>query len=49
MRNYHHIDLSNQQIRTEELEGEAIVKAGRYLIAKTLNDAFGEDFIEVKK
>lgn len=39
MRNYHHINLSTRQVRTEELEGEAIVKAGRYLIAKTLNDA----------
>jgi len=39
MRNYHHIDLSSRQIRTEALEGEAIVKAGRYLIAKTLTDA----------
>ncbi|MFK7853077.1 MAG: aldehyde ferredoxin oxidoreductase C-terminal domain-containing protein [Granulosicoccus sp.] len=39
MRNYHHIDLSSRQIRTEELQGEAIVKAGRYLIAKTLTDA----------
>lgn len=38
MRNYHHIDVSSRQVRTEELEGEAIVKAGRYLIAKTLND-----------
>jgi len=39
MRLYHHIDLSSGQIRSEELEGEAIVRAGRYLIAKTLNDA----------
>lgn len=39
MRHYHHIELSSRQIRTEELEGEAIVRAGRYLIAKTLTDA----------
>lgn len=39
MRQYHHIELSTRQIRTEELEGEAIVRAGRYLIAKTLTDA----------
>lgn len=39
MRNYHHIDLSSRQVRTEQLEGEAIVKAGRYLIAKTFTDA----------
>ncbi|MBX2880671.1 MAG: hypothetical protein KTR32_12090 [Granulosicoccus sp.] len=39
MRLYHHIELSSQQIRTEELEGEAIVRAGRYLIAKTLTES----------
>jgi len=39
MRQYHHIDLSTRQIDTDELEGEANVKAGRYLIAKTLTDA----------
>ncbi|MFK7995057.1 MAG: aldehyde ferredoxin oxidoreductase C-terminal domain-containing protein [Granulosicoccus sp.] len=38
MRHYHHIDLSTRQIKTEELEGESIVRAGRYLIAKTLTD-----------
>ncbi len=38
MRHYHHIDLSTQQIRSEELEGEDIVKAGRYLIAKTFTE-----------
>lgn len=38
MRLYHHIDLSRQQIRSEELNGEAIVKAGRYLIARTLTE-----------
>ena len=38
MRHYHHIELSNRQIRTEDLEGEDIVRAGRYLIAKTLTD-----------
>ena len=36
MRKYHHINLNDQQIRTEELEGEAIARAGRYHIAKTL-------------
>ncbi len=38
MRHYHHIDLSTRAIRTEELEGEDIVRAGRYLIAKTLTE-----------
>ncbi len=38
MRHYHHIDLGTQQIRTEELQGEEIVRAGRYLIAKTLTE-----------
>jgi aldehyde:ferredoxin oxidoreductase len=38
MRLYHHIDLSNHQIRSVELEGEAIVRAGRYLIAKTMTE-----------
>ncbi len=36
MRKYHHIDLTERTIRTEELHGEAIARAGRYLIAKTL-------------
>lgn len=38
MRLYHHIDLSSHQIRSAELEGEAIVRAGRYLIAKTMTE-----------
>ena len=38
MRSYHHIDLGAQSVRTETLEGEDIVRAGRYLIAKTLNE-----------
>ncbi|NQU61849.1 MAG: aldehyde ferredoxin oxidoreductase [Rhodospirillales bacterium] len=38
MRKYLHINLSDQSIKTEELEGEAIVRAGRYFIAKTLLD-----------
>lgn len=38
MRHYHHIELSTRQVRTEALEGESIVRAGRYLIAKTLTD-----------
>jgi aldehyde:ferredoxin oxidoreductase len=36
MRRYLHIHLQHQRIDTEQLEGEALVKAGRYLIAKTL-------------
>jgi aldehyde:ferredoxin oxidoreductase len=39
MRQYHHIELSTRQITTEDLVGEDIVKAGRYLIAKMLNEA----------
>lgn len=38
MRHYHHIELPTRQVRTEALEGEAIVRSGRYLIAKTLTD-----------
>lgn len=38
MRHYHQIDLANQSVTTEELHGEAIVRSGRYLIAKTLLD-----------
>jgi len=38
MRQYHHIDLSTRQVNTEELEGEDIVRAGRYLIARTFTD-----------
>src|ERR1035437_2758752 len=36
MRKYLHINLADRSVRTEELHGEAIVRAGRYLIAKTL-------------
>ena len=36
MRKYLHIDLGDRSIETEELHGEAIVRAGRHLIARTL-------------
>jgi aldehyde:ferredoxin oxidoreductase len=36
MRKYYDIDLSSGSITARELHGETIVKAGRYLIAKTL-------------
>ncbi|MEE2805321.1 MAG: aldehyde ferredoxin oxidoreductase C-terminal domain-containing protein [Pseudomonadota bacterium] len=36
MRSFLHIDLENKSINREELEGESIARAGRYLIAKTL-------------
>src|SRR5215472_4052324 len=36
MRHYYDIDLSDRSIAKRELEGEAVVKAGRYFIAKTL-------------
>jgi aldehyde:ferredoxin oxidoreductase len=36
MRTYYDINLGDRTITKRELEGEAIVKAGRYLIAKTL-------------
>ena len=36
MRNYLHINLQAQTFTTESLDGEALVKGGRYLIAKTL-------------
>ena len=39
MRTYYDIDLGERTIAKRELEGEAIVKAGRYLIAKTLLEA----------
>ena len=35
-RKYHHIDLNTREIKTDQLEGEDVVRAGRYLIAKTL-------------
>ena len=38
MRIYYDIMLGDRTITKQELEGEAIVKAGRYLIAKTLLD-----------
>ena len=36
MRKYLHIHLNRQTIEEQELNGEEIVKAGRYFIAKTL-------------
>jgi len=36
MRTYCHIDLQNHTVTKDELEGEDIVRAGRYHIAKTL-------------
>src|SRR2546423_1092376 len=36
MRTYYDIDLTGRTIRKRELHGEEIVRAGRYLIAKTL-------------
>jgi len=39
MRHFHQIDLASKKITTKELHGEAIVRAGRYLIAKTMLDA----------
>src|SRR3989440_4178048 len=38
MRTYYDIRLNDRTVARRELEGEAIVKAGRYLIAKTLLD-----------
>ncbi len=39
MRKYLRIDLENRSIDAEELEGEALARAGRYLIVKTLLEA----------
>ena len=39
MRKYLQINLNDQTIETENWEGEALVKGGRYLIAKTLLDS----------
>jgi aldehyde:ferredoxin oxidoreductase len=36
MRKYLHIHLANRAIATQELHGEAIIRSGRYFIAKTL-------------
>jgi aldehyde:ferredoxin oxidoreductase len=36
MRKYLHINLGDRSVRTEEFQGEAIVRAGRHFIAKTL-------------
>ena len=36
MRRYLHINLNDRSVETDELEGEAIIRAGRHLIAKTL-------------
>ncbi len=36
MRKYLHINLNDRSIEEETLEGQALVEAGRYLIAKTL-------------
>ena len=38
MRTYLHIDLGDRSVKTEEMSGEAVIRAGRYYIAKTLLD-----------
>jgi len=38
MRQYHQIDLAQQSVSSETLAGEQLIKAGRYFIAKTLNE-----------
>jgi len=38
MRKFHHIDLANQAVKTEQFHGEQIVRGGRYFVAKALND-----------
>lgn len=38
MRKYLHIDLGDRTIEAEEMEGEALARAGRYYIVKTLLD-----------
>jgi aldehyde:ferredoxin oxidoreductase len=36
MRKYLHINLDDRSVETEEMSGEAVIRAGRYYIAKTL-------------
>jgi len=43
IRNFLHIHLDDQTVRKEGKEGEALVKSGRYLIAKTLNEMGAAD------
>jgi len=38
MRTYLHINLDDRSVETEEQNGEDVIRAGRYLIAKTLLD-----------
>ena len=38
MRKYLHIDVAKRAVRSEEFSGEQVAKAGRYFIARTLND-----------
>ncbi|MDH5558588.1 MAG: aldehyde ferredoxin oxidoreductase, partial [Alphaproteobacteria bacterium] len=38
MRKYLHINLDDRTIETEEMQGEALARAGRYYIVKTLLD-----------
>ena len=39
MRKYLHINLGDQTVETDELEGEAVIRAGRNFIVRTLLDA----------
>lgn len=38
MRKYLHIDLNDQAVREETFSGDQVARAGRYFIAKTLNE-----------
>ena len=43
MRNYLHIDLATRSVTRQPVQGEELVRAGRYLIARTLLDKNAAD------
>jgi aldehyde:ferredoxin oxidoreductase len=43
MRKYHHINLDDRSIKTEELAGEELARVGRHFIAKTLLECGAAD------
>ena len=43
MRRYLHINLDDRSVDAQQLDGEAIVRGGRYLITKTLLERWHRD------
>ena len=48
MRKYLHINLNDRTIETEDMSGEALARAGRHYIVKTLLEAAKQSYKEAE-